>query len=277
VAVDPIGPSDAAEIAGRVLRRRVTAIHAALPAGAPLKLVLHTRKAPASMIGALSLRWLYRCEGREARTGAWKDFLLPALQTVAKVIEETAPGRSVEATGLASIAAITALGSEFLAPRRLPISWEQYTVGREPQLWSLSAPREDSGFQIKCESRDLGGKDLAVLIAVTDHVEPAFGASRDALPAFRALLRVWKNGDPPHDLASAGQAVELAYSIQREIRKTVKEYPEIVCVHLFMAVPLGLAMMIGQLLNNVNAVQTYELVTSAAGKSYKPAALLHPS
>jgi hypothetical protein len=276
-AADPIGPAEAAEIAMRVLRRRVAAIHAGLPAGAPLKLVLHTRKAPASMTGALSLHWLHRCEGREARPGAWKDFLLPALQTVAKVIEEVAPGRAVEAAGLASIPAITALGSEFLAPRRLPISWEQYKEGREPQLWSLRASREESGFQIKCESRDLGGRDLAVLISVTDHVEPAFRPSLSALPPFRALLKAWKDGDPPHDLENPEQAAELAYSIQREIRKALKEYPAILCVHLFMAVPLGLAMMIGQLLNNVNSVQTYELVSGDAGKSYKPAALLYPS
>jgi hypothetical protein len=197
VAADPIGPAEAAEIAMRVLRRRVAAIHASLPAGAPLKLVLHTRKAPASLTGALSLHWLHRCE--------------------------------------------------------------------------------ESGFQVRCESRNLGGRDLAVLISVTNHVEPAFRPSLSALPPFRALLRIWKDGDPPHDLENAEQAAELAYSIQREIRKALKEYPAILCVHLFMAVPLGLAMMIGQLLNNVNSVQTYELVSGDAGKSYKPAALLDPS
>src|SRR5947209_12416461 len=277
LAADPIGPAEAAEVAMRVLRRRVAALHAVLPAGTPLKMALHTRKAAASTANSLSLRWQHRCEGREARPGAWKDFLLPALQTVAKVIEETAPGRAVEASGLASIPAITALGCEFLAPRRLQISWEQYNERRGSQLWSLNAPRESSGFQAKCEGRDLSGRDLAVLISVTDHVDPAFKVSRSDLPPFRALLRVWKGGDPPHDLENAGQAAELAYLIQKEIRKALKEYPEIVCVHLFMAVPLGLAMMIGQLLNNVNSVQTYELVSSEAGKSYRPAALLYPS
>jgi len=36
-------------------------------------------------------------------------------------------------------------------------------------------------------------------------------------------------------------------------------------------------MMIGQLLNNVNRVQTYEMVSGDSGLRYKPAAVLRPS
>ena len=45
-------------------------------------------------------------------------------------------------------------------------------------------------------------------------------------------------------------------------------------VHLFMAVPVGLAMMIGQLLNILRQVQTYEHVPERATGRYVPAALL---
>jgi hypothetical protein len=188
-----------------------------------------------------------------------------------------APGRPVEATGLAALPAAIALGSEFLAPRRLPIVWEQYREGRELQMWSLGAAKEPSGFQTQREARELDAKDLAVLVSVTDHVETVFAASRRELPAFRAILRFSKPGDPPHDLENAGQAADLAYLVQKEIRGALREYSEIVCIHLFMAVPAGLAMMIGQLLNNVNAVQTYEMVPTDSGKRYRPAALLHPA
>ena len=40
-----------------------------------------------------------------------------------------------------------------------------------------------------------------------------------------------------------------------------REYGNIGTVHLFMAAPAGLAMLIGQLLNTFGAVQTYEHVT----------------
>ena len=277
VTADPIAPASAAEVATWVLRRRIDAIHRGLPDGEPLRVVLHTRKAPPDARASLILRWLHRFAGREAKAGAWADHLLPALRTVAKAIEEKAPGRPVEATGLASIPAAIALGSEFLAPRRLPIVWEQYREDLDLQTWSIAAARERSGFQSQREARELGARDLAVLVSVADHVEPVFAASRGELPAFRAILKIWKPGDPPHDLESAGQAADLAYLIQREVRAALREYPEIVRVHLFMAVPAGLAMMTGQLLNNVNAVQTYEMVPTDSGKRYRPAALLHPA
>ena len=66
-------------------------------------------------------------------------------------------------------------------------------------------------------------------------------------------------------------------NLEGEIRKALHGYPEITCVHLFMAVPVGLAMMIGQLLNNVPSVQTYELVADDGGKVYRPAVRLRPS
>lgn len=48
-------------------------------------------------------------------------------------------------------------------------------------------------------------------------------------------------------------------------------------VHLFLAVPAGLAMMIGQMLNTFGPVQTYEHVAVGAVGVYRPAALLEPS
>ena len=277
VAGDPIGSEAATDIATRVLRRRIAAIHRHLPAGEPLRIVLHTRKASPDPKAALVLHWLHRFDGREAKPGAWDDYLLPALETVATVIQEVASGRPTKATGFASIPAVVALGTRFLAPRGLAIGWEQYKEGRELQKWSLAARKEASGFQARCEARDLAAENLAVLVSVADHVEPVFAASQGELSCFRAILRFWKTGEPPHDLENAGQAADLAYSIQREIRSALKNYPDVRCVHLFMAVPVGLAMMVGQLLNNVNAVQTYEMVPSGSGKRYKAAALIHPS
>lgn len=133
ISADPADASAARRVATLVLRGRIAHIHSRLPPGEPLRVAIHTRKAPADPKAALILRWVHHFEGREAKAGAWERVLLPALGIVAKTIEEMAPGRPVEATGLASIPAAIALGSEFLAPRRLAIYWEQYKEGRELQ------------------------------------------------------------------------------------------------------------------------------------------------
>jgi hypothetical protein len=44
-----------------------------------------------------------------------------------------------------------------------------------------------------------------------------------------------------------------------------------------MAVPVGLAMLIGQLLNTFGRVQTYEHIPTDAVGIYRPAALLLPA
>jgi hypothetical protein len=48
-------------------------------------------------------------------------------------------------------------------------------------------------------------------------------------------------------------------------------------VHVFLSVPAGLAVMIGQMLNTFGPVQTYEHVPRDAVRVYEPAALLQPS
>ena len=84
-------------------------------------------------------------------------------------------------------------------------------------------------------------------------------------------------GDYPHDIATAGQAADVVRLIVEGLRKAHAELQPRGTVHLFLVVPAGLAMMIGQALNTFGPVQTYEhLATNAVGM-YRPAVLLSPS
>ena len=59
-----------------------------------------------------------------------------------------------------------------------------------------------------------------------------------------------------------------------EIRRARTTYDIFGRVHLFMALPAGVAMIIGQLLNTLGEVQTYEHIQEGAIGHYRPAALL---
>ncbi|HEX7185880.1 MAG TPA: SAVED domain-containing protein [Thermoanaerobaculia bacterium] len=278
----PIGPRDAAEIAGRVLRRRTEEIHKALPSGEPLRIALYTREKPPFRPGeiALSLDWHRRFEGREARSGAWEEALLPAIQRVAREVAERAPGRSVQAEGLAALPAAVALGCAFLATRKIPISWLQHMAeDSSEQLWSLKAQREPSGFEGTMRSHDDKGQDLAILVSVTDDVRPSFNRSMRDLPAFRSLVFVGAEKEFPCTIPTAGQALDVARTVVETIKKARRAYAETELgdIHLFMAVPAGLAMLVGQLLNTLGTVQTYECVGPKATGRYRPAARLYPN
>jgi hypothetical protein len=111
---------------------------------------------------------------------------------------------------------------------------------------------------------------------VADNAEPLFAACQRDLPPLRALVQVQPPGAYPHQIASPGEAVDIARTVQQSLRNARREYGNIGTIHLFVAAPTGLAVLVGQLLNTFGAIQTYEHVVTDGSGSYKPAALLRP-
>jgi hypothetical protein len=279
VAADPISALEAANIARRILKRRVEEISRRLRETEPLRLVLNTRKAPALESGvAFSLDWTHRLDGRVASSpDVWKEHLLPALEAVAQSCERYAPGRRIVAEGLCVLPAAVALGSTFLATRRLPLAWRQVSPKRPPELWSIAEPAEPSGFSAQVRSGNVRANDLALLVSVASNVEPAFSASLPQLPAFRGMVVVTKPGNYPHDIGRPGQAVDIVRVIGEGLRQARDTLQPRGTIHLFLAVPAGLAVMIGQTLNTFGRIQTYDHVGTDAVGLYQAAVALEPS
>jgi len=275
IEVDPITDKEAAEIAREILEHRVRQIHRSFPKGEPFRIEVYTR--PPAIVNegvALTVDWTHRFDNREATTGAWDAFVLPSLRSVVHAVVSRAPGRPIELSGSLVISAATALGVGFLARRDVNVTWKQVTRPGY-QYWNLDTERQPSGFEYDLERRSLEGRDLAVLVSVARDVEQAFFDTPD-LPAFRAILKVTKRPKGIHTLSTPGQAVDLAHIVEEGIEQA-RTSLKIGTIHLFMAVPVGLAFMIGQLLNVLGNVQTYELVSDDATGGYRPAAVLRPS
>ncbi|HTT79653.1 MAG TPA: SAVED domain-containing protein [Stellaceae bacterium] len=257
VVSDPIGPADAAIIARQVLGRRIRTVVAQLAADAPLRLVINTQKKPAFASGvALALDWTHRFDGRLThRPESWQEQLIPALETVAQAITERAPGRRIVAEGLCALPTAVAFGTAFLATRGMSVGWRQISPNREPELWSLGMRPEPCGFVYQVGDGDPSADDLALPVSVASNVEPAFAASRPNLPKMRAIVVVHCVGAYPHDLATAGQARDLVRIIVEALRYARDQYQPRGTLHLFLAVPAGLAMLIGQMLNTFGPVQ----------------------
>jgi hypothetical protein len=273
---DPIIPTEAARIAASLLNKRISAIHNSMPAGEPLRIKLYTRVDPPSISGtSLLINWTPRFENIQAKPGAWEGYLLPALKAISGAIQAKSPGRPIEATGLCSLPAATALGCVFVQTLGLKVTWEQRMPDGNHQMWSLEAGREDSGFRAKVTDRNLSAKDIAVLVSVSDNVEPAFTATFGSPVPFRSIIEVSKPGGLRHEVSSPEQAKDISYVVQEAIRQVRAEVRQVSRFHLFMAVPVGLAMLIGQLLNTLGSVQTYQHIPDEG--QYRPAVLLYPS
>ena len=277
ISGDAISSATAAEVAHRVLVQRLQAIHRQLPQGDRLRLGFFVRKPPPFAPGvALALDWSFHFAEKEATPDIWQTTLLPALERIASAIRQHAPGREVEAFGLPTLPASAALGSAFLSTSGLRLTWRQFMPDRTEQPWSLSEPRIDTGFKPVLSGKDASARDIAVLVSVADNTEPLFAAYQTKLSSLRALVHIAKPGSYPHRLSSPGEAADVAYVVQDGMRAARRDYGDIGTVHLFMAVPTGLAVLIGQLLNTFGSVQTYEHVTIDGSGQYRPAALLRP-
>ncbi|MGE0756641.1 MAG: SAVED domain-containing protein, partial [Pirellulaceae bacterium] len=267
----------AAVVANHVLIQRIQAVHKHIPFGDPLRVGFFIRRAPGFETGnSLVLNWSRHFKAKEATQQIWRDTLLPALSRVADAIRQHAPGREVEAFGIPTLPAAVALGCEFLSTSGLRMSWRQVTPGRPDQVWSLSAAREDTGFKYRLVSGDPNARDIAVLVSVADNVEPVFATYRRYAPRFRAIVHVARCGPLPFLIHSAGQATDIALTFQDAIRTARCEYGNVGTVHLFVAVPAGLAVLFGQLLNTFGSVQTYEHVSTDGSGCYRQASLLSP-
>lgn len=278
VASDPVSCEHAAALARRILKNRVTAISRTLPKGEPLRMVLNTRQKdpPFDPEVALALDWSHRFAGHVVSSpDAWSTHLVPALETVAQACEQHAAGRQIIASGKCALPAAIALGHTFMSTRGISLAWEQQSQVRAPQTWSLRAPRTESGFSATVISADPNEEELALLVSVNSDVQPALGASRSKLQGFRGFVHVTKQGGYPHDIETPGQAVDIVDKIGCALREARVLWPR-GKLHLFLAVPAGLAVLIGQTLNSFGPVQTYEHLQVDPIGIYQPAALLIP-
>ena len=281
VDADPIDVNTAAAIATIVLHQRLQTIHSRLNSGEPLSIKLGTRAPlPKTPGTALSFDLTHRFKGRLATPNTWQDMVLPGLRAAVREIQSCAPNRNIELSGLVAIPLAVALGSAFLSLSGIRTTWiqDQHSFGRASDAWGLHRVRETSGFQVATHARTVGATDIAVLVSVAADVIADFNATASTLPPLRAVVSVGRS-TPIHggrNVLSAGAALDVAQLTVDALRAARATYQITGTVHLFLAVPVGLAMMVGQLLNTFAGVQTYEHVPGAA-TPYQPAALVTPS
>ena len=277
VESDPASEQDIRKISNRVLDQRLAAIHKYLSPSEPLRLIINTRSLTGHPPGtALNIDWTHRFTGAQRRSASaedWRTMLLPALTDIADSIQRNVHDRKVIASGLASLPAATALGYHFMATRGINLGWEQLFPDQSRQIWSLGATRKNSGYDVLPIPGQTAAENLAVMVSVNADVEEAVAASREATGPFRAYVHI-KCPEPQRLLASPGEALDVAHLTIEAAREARHKFGIRGQVHLFVAVPAGLAMIIGQLLNTLGPVQTYEHIQVNATGRYEPAAVL---
>jgi hypothetical protein len=262
---------DAVSLSRRILAERLETIQNILPSDQPLLLTLDTRGLPGFRPDvAVALDWSNRFEGRHCPDTVWRTELAPSLSAVRAAIQSRTRNRRVIASGLLSLPAALLLGLVFSKTQNVTLSWLQRTDGDE-HLWDQSI-REEAARRpsSSIERRDLAARDLLLMVSVTQDVSPDVNTMLSRIPGIRVVVRIDWEG---FGVMTPGEAVEAA-GIVRDALVEARQLGADGTLHVFLAVPAGLAVLIGQNLNTFLPIQAYEHDRDLV-PAYRPAYLLH--
>lgn len=203
-----------------------------------------------------AIDWVDRFEGDDPYTrrrprppASWTDLG----EEIASVPQHLAGIDAVLVTGSLRLAPGFAVGAALRRVTNIDVAWKQ-----GPELWTSDA-HYDEPIQPSVTTQHLGqGEDVAIVVDISTT------ATTDVLTWLRA------NGTPVRELVTlapptgapkdnaitdASMAVALAIGIRDEARRLAIRSGH---VHLFLAAPLGLALLLGHRWNRVGPTHVYE-------------------
>ena len=139
------------------------------------------------------------------------------------------------------------------------------------QLWSTDTPKSRIGAP-RVHRTLLGlGNDLAVAVGVTvDPTNEIVDYLRAAtIPVDHLLTITPTSGTDDQAIAGPGQAIAYAQQIRDLVRGELGRHLDVQRIHLFLAGPGGLALLLGHRWNRTRQTVIYEHL--GAGRGYTPA------
>lgn len=193
---------------------------------------------------------------------AW-NLMASELATTAAEIE-AGPTRSVVVRGALRQATLFAVGAALPQTRGFRLVYRQYG-----HTWTTDTAKQNRGISER--STPIGaGSDLAVAVAVSLDPAPEIGSYLRAtgLPVDNLVVIEPADGSDDQAVRSGGHAVALAEGIRNKIRQILVSRPDTPRIHLFLAGPGGLSLMLGHRWNKVRPTTIYE--HRGVGRGYAP-------
>ncbi len=262
IAGDTLTGEDVRAVANGVLKQRLQAI-ASVGGNDQLRAGLFTRRIEGSL--GLDLRHDFSSyfEGRTPQAGAF-EVIERALHDAASLILATGSSKKILCEGAASLSAAALFGAIFSPLAGFKVSWTQALAGHAAEGWSLASPRGTRPLSLKTTRGNLQSNAIVLALGVNAAIEPAVA---DYLRAQgidpRACVYAEPEGGPLRqgEALSSGdglnfvlQAADALRDLKDQLRLRTAE------VHVFLACPLAMAMLLGQKLNTFTKCYLYEHV-----------------
>ena len=277
IAKGTLEAEDARRIAKGVLKFRIAAVRRNAP-DEEVAVGLYSRRSPGTWGYVLRHDLTPYFEGRETTTEAYEK-IEAALYDTATALAATGGTIPVVARGNAALPLGVLFGAVY-SPFVFDLVWRQAAPGAPEADWSLKNGIEDVGVSIRSTRGDLASEDVVLAVSINADVDHA---AAEYLTAARLSPRVTvsvglkqgplKRGEtlsPQQGLNISLEAIEAIRRQKTELRMRRAN------LHLFLACPLSLAVLIGQNLNTFGTCTVYEHFSEKT-PSYAPVHCFKPS
>lgn len=200
-------------------------------------------------------KYFSRPARRIATEADWESTLWPDLERARDKLSQVPGGKYVDVRGKLPLTASVALGYAMSEVAGFRLRVEQPSGGIT-HLWRSDAAPSDSSFVIQQEKGQRGA-DLTLGLGVSGDSTADVGALHDRLGNSALIYAEPDRGTGPAAVRGANDATALAHSAKELMRKAQSRYG-VTRVHLAYFGPVAVALFLGQLLNAVGTVVTYE-------------------
>lgn len=203
----------------------------------------------------------------------WWDRLRPELLAAKAELSAMDGGTTIDLRGRLLQTAWLAVGAELPARAGFILRFEQPGNDGKPSLWLSSGP-DASGRDFEIDRREVGeGKDILVVFAITWEISGDVRAFISAHPGLFCVrfLAVPDGGPSDRAISSNEDALALVERARALLGKVKGERRPGGRIHLILCGPAAFALFLGQRLNALGDIVTYE---RTAEEGYQPSVTL---
>ena len=270
--------SAARTVACDVLNRRLATV-AMDHLGSPLRVGLYSRRVAAEADFTLHLDFSPYFDGRASPSGTYNT-IEQALVDSASALARNFCEVPIAATGYAALPLGVLFGAVLSPLAGFQLSWQQGFAGLSKDTWSLAV--EPEHVQVDCSVKQASPSSEEVILAlgISANIEQAvaeFLELNSIRPRAAMHISVVDGSVLPGHQLSAGEGLSIVYQVIKEVRKFKDDSGLArLRLHLFLACPLAMAVMLGQLLNTLSECVLYEHHPSST-PAYRRVHVFHPS
>ena len=259
IEADTLTWSEAQAIARCAVKARVRAIRETQPEH-PLSIGVFARRPPGAPC-SLTHDFSGNFNGREVAEGSYDAFERALLEGASRILTAFRSPHLV-GQGMAPLPMGALLGAIYSPRAGFKLDWSQFVEGQDHQRWSFDVPASELPMDFRVTKGDPSSEDLVLAIGLSANIEHAVVESVNHLavePRAHIHCAAASGSYTPGRILSPEQGVSFVLSAIQKVREVREDLGMTrSSLHLFMACPLAMAVLIGQKLNTFSTCHLYE-------------------